>query len=109
LNSLSFAAYLDGNHKEETYEQENVEAVEKIDFHVEANVHVASRYENIGILGNDIKHSPPMNMSVNKEWKSETNTFVELNHIVFRVLTSLLVDGLLHSRLVKVLSLIIFK
>jgi len=109
LNSLCFAAHLYGDHEEETYEQEYVEAVEEVNFHVEANVNVASRYENVGILGNDIHYSPPMYMPVDNKWKGEANTLVELNHVVFWVLISLLVDWLLHTILVKVQILIIFK
>lgn len=95
LNILSSASNSDRDIKEESYKQEDVEAVKEIDLHVEANVNVAEGDERIGVLGQDIHNKPVVNPSVHNEWKGEANALIEVNQVLLVVLLFLLVYRLL--------------
>jgi hypothetical protein len=95
LNVFRSASNSNRDVKKERNEQKQVEAIEEIDFHVEADIHVAEGNEYIGILGHHVNNGPVINPSINYKWKGEAHALIEVYQVLLIVILSLLVYRLL--------------
>ena len=98
---------MEGDIEEESDEQEDVEAVEEVDLHVEADVDVAEGDEQIGVPGEEIHDKPVVNPPVDNEGKGEANTLVEVNQVLLVVLVFLHVYRSLLFRFIFIVVIIV--